>query len=382
MRPTQNRISHRYHAPDYILVAVLALIVFLGIILLSSASTVIGYERFGDSNYYLKHQLVYGVLLGAFGFWLAARLDYHLWEKLAVPLLIITIGLLIVVFIPGLGLGLKGANRWINLGGFTLQPAELAKLTFLFYLATWLQKRGEGLKSFSYGFLPFLVLLGLVAGLIILEPDFSTMLVLCFMAVTVFFIAGANLVHVTWLGGASVGLFLLLIKIAPYRAARFTVFLHPEVDPQGIGYHINQALLAIGSGGLFGLGLGHSRQKYNYLPEAAGDSIFAVIAEELGFIFCLFLIVLFVVLMIRGFKIARQAPDAFGKYVAVGIVTWISFQAFFNIAAMVGVVPISGIPLPFISHGSTAIVTSLTAMGVLVNISRQGQAVVSTSRKR
>jgi len=368
---SQIKNDRRFHAPDYIIMIILIIIVVFGIIMLSSASTVMGYERFGDSNYYIKHQLLYGVLLGAIGFFLASRLDYHLWQKIALPLLVITIGLLLVVFIPGIGLGLKGANRWINLGELTFQPAEVAKLTFLFYLATWLQKRGEGLKSFSYGFLPFLVLLIVISGLILAEPDFSTMLVLAFMSVTVFFIAGANLVHVGWLGAVSAGLFLLLIKIAPYRAARFTVFLHPEIDPQGIGYHINQALLAIGSGGLFGLGLGHSRQKFNYLPEAAGDSIFAVIAEELGFIFCLVLIALFIALMIRGFKIARRAPDLFGKYVAVGIITWISFQAFFNIASMVGLIPLTGIPLPFISHGSTAILTSLTAIGVLVNISKQ-----------
>lgn len=348
--------------------------------MLSSAGTVVGYERFGDSNYYLKHHLINGILLGIIGFLIASKLDYHIWRKLSMPLLIITIFLLIIVFIPGLGIGLKGASRWINLGVITFQPAELAKLTFLFYLATWLQKRGEGVKSFLYGFLPFLILLSVISGLILAEPDFSTMLVLAFMSVMVFFIAGGNIIHVTWLGFVSAGLFMMLIRFAPYRAARFTVFLHPEIDPQGIGYHINQALLAIGSGGIFGLGLGRSRQKFNYLPEAAGDSIFAVIAEELGFIFCLILIVLFVALMMRGFQIARRAPDDFGKYVAVGIVTWITFQAFFNIAAMVGLVPLTGIPLPFISHGSTAVAISLVAMGVVVNISRQTKAQTASSR--
>ncbi len=377
----KTQTGRHWHQPDYFFMGILATIVIFGIIMLSSASTVVGYESFGDSNHYIKHHLIYGVLLGAIGFWLVSRLDYHIWEKLSLPLLIITILLLLVVFIPGIGLGLKGAHRWIDLGVFTVQPAELAKLTFLFYLATWLQKRGEGVKSFSYGFLPFLVLLGVVAGLILFEPDFSTMLVLAFMSVVVFFIAGGNLVHVTWLGIASSGLFLLLIKLAPYRAARFTVFLHPEIDPQGIGYHINQALLAIGSGGIFGLGLGRSRQKFNYLPEAAGDSIFAVIAEELGFIFALILISLFAVLMVRGFKIARQVPDSFGKYLAVGIITWISFQAFFNIAAMVGLVPLTGIPLPFISHGGSAVAVSLTAMGIVANISKQTKLAAEPSRR-
>ena len=352
-----NRIvtQRNWHAPDYVLLGLLGTIVVIGIVMLSSASTVVGFEGFNDPNYYIKHQLLYGILVGTVGFFVASRLDYHIWDKLAFPLLVMTIIALLLVFIPGIGLGLKGANRWINLGAFTFQPAEMAKLTFLLYLSSWLQKRGSGIKSFSYGFLPFVVILSVLAGLIILEPDFSTMLVLVFMSVAVFFVAGANLVHMSWFGAIGIGLFLLIIKIAPYRAARFTVFLHPEMDPQGIGYHINQALLAIGSGGLFGLGLGHSRQKYNYLPEAHSDSIFAIISEELGFIFSVILISLYLFLMLRGFRIARRAPDNFGKYVAVGITIWITFQAVFNIAAMVGVVPISGIPLPFISHGSTAV---------------------------
>jgi len=372
VRRSNRIVSQRnWHAPDYVLLGVLGAIVVIGIVMLSSASTVVGFEGFNDPNYYIKHQLLYGILVGAVGFFVASRLDYHIWDKLAFPLLVMTIIALLLVFIPGIGLGLKGANRWINLGAFTFQPAEMAKLTFLLYLSSWLQKRGGGIKSFSYGFLPFVVILSVLAGLIILEPDFSTMLVLVFMSVAVFFVAGANLVHMSWFGAIGAGLFLLIIKIAPYRAARFTVFLHPEMDPQGIGYHINQALLAIGSGGLFGLGLGHSRQKYNYLPEAHSDSIFAIISEELGFIFSVVLISLYLFLMVRGFRIARRAPDNFGKYIAVGITIWITFQAVFNIAAMVGVVPISGIPLPFISHGSTAVAFSLIGMGILANISKQ-----------
>jgi cell division protein FtsW len=365
------------HAPDYRLMTTVGLILLIGLVMLSSASTAVGYERFGDSNYFIKHQLFYGVLFGLLGFWIASKVDYHFWQRWSFPLLIGTIVLLILVFVPGIGLNIKGAHRWINLGFSTIQPAEIAKLTFLFYLANWLQKRGQGVKNFLYGFLPFIVMLGLVASLILKEPDFSTMLILCVMAVGVYFVGGANPWHVGLLGLGSSALFYLMIKFEPYRADRFTVFLNPESDPQGIGYHINRALLAIGSGGWFGLGLGNSRQKYNSLPEVQGDSIFAVIAEEMGLIFSLGLIVLFGYLMLRGFRIARQAPDNFSRYVSAGIVIWIAFQAFFNIAAMVGIVPLTGIPLPFISHGSTAVVSSLFAMGVLVNISKQ---TVATSR--
>ena len=194
----------------------------------------------------------------------------------------------------------------------------------------------------------------------------------------VYFVAGAPWKHLGWMAGGGLALFFILIKIAPYRAQRLTTFLNPELDPQGIGYHINQALLAIGSGGFFGLGLGHSRQKFNYLPEAAGDSIFAIIAEEMGFIFSVGLVLLFFALAYQGIKIARGAPDAFGKLLSVGIITWIMFQAFVNIMAMLGLLPLTGITLPFISYGSTSLVTSLAAMGLLINISRQTRKVKNT----
>ena len=204
-----------------------------------------------------------------------------------------------------------------------------------------------------------------------LQPDMGTMIIISVTALAVYFVAGAPFKHLLWLILGASGLFLILIKIAPYRAARLTVFLNPAIDPQGIGYHINQALLAIGSGGIFGLGLGHSRQKYLYLPEVTGDSIFAVIAEELGLVFALVLIALFLVLMYRGLKIAKAAPDMLGKLVASGIIAWISLQAFINIAAMVTLIPLTGIPLPFISYGSSALASSIIAIGVLTNISKQ-----------
>jgi len=203
-----------------------------------------------------------------------------------------------------------------------------------------------------------------------LQPDLGTMSVIIASAIAVYFIAGARWRHLAAIGVAGITLFWILIKSAPYRMARFTVFLNPELDPQGIGYQINQALLAIGSGGLFGRGLGKSIQKYNYLPEATGDSIFAIVAEELGFIRVLALIALFVFLTIRGFIIAKRAPDVFGKLVATGITAWIAFQAFINMAAMVALVPLTGIPLPFVSYGGTALLFTLAAVGILINISK------------
>lgn len=369
MKATTSKI----HKPDYVLIIVVFVLVVLGLILLSSASVVLSYEKFGNNYYYFVHQLIYGVLFGFFAFIITSKIDYHYWKKFAVFLLILTLILLIMVFIPGFGFKYGGAQRWIRIGTWTFQPTELAKLTFLLYLATWFDKRKKGIKDWNSSFLPFVTILVIIGLLIALQPDIGTMSIIMLSAIIVYYVAGANISHLLLLGSAGIGLFLLLIKIAPYRMARLTVFLNPEIDPQGIGYQINQALLAIGSGGLFGRGLGKSIQKYNYLPEASGDSIFAIIAEELGFIRVLILITLFLILAIKGFIIAKRAPDFFGKLLATGITSWLSFQAFINIAAMINLIPLTGIPLPFISYGGSALLFSLAAVGILVNISKQTQ---------
>ncbi|MFA5134711.1 MAG: putative lipid II flippase FtsW [Patescibacteria group bacterium] len=361
----------RLHKPDYAILIIIGIIVVYGLIMLSSASSVLAFDKYGDSNYFLKHQLLFGVLLGIIGFLIASKIDYHLWSKLALPILVINILLLLAVFIPGIGFEYGGARRWINLGFTLLQPTEVLKLTFILYLSVLFAKNKEGIKEAAYGLVPFLIILGSIIFLIMLQPDMGTMTVIAITGVAIFFIAGAPIKHLAWIMLGATGLFLVLIKIAPYRAARLTVFLNPALDPQGVGYHINQALLAIGSGGLFGLGLGHSRQKYLYLPEVTGDSIFAVIAEELGLFFSIALIILFISFLYRGLQIAKKAPDTFGKLVSVGIVSWIVLQAFINIAAMVTLLPLTGIPLPFISYGSSALATSLIAIGILINISKQ-----------
>ncbi|MFH1426806.1 MAG: putative lipid II flippase FtsW [Candidatus Kerfeldbacteria bacterium] len=357
--------------PDMTLIILLGVIILFGLIMLSSASSVLSYQAFGDSYHYLKHQLFYGVLLGGVGFYIMAKVDYRYWRKYAFPIAAVTVLLLFAVFLPGIGVELLGAKRWINLGGFYFQPSEVVKLTFLIYLAAWLEKRGKDVEDLSYGFVSFLVMLGaLVLMIAVAQKDLGTTIVIAVISVTMYFIAGAPWKHLglIFLGGiiALAG----LIKIAPYRAARLTVFLNPEIDPQGIGYHVNQALLAIGSGGFFGLGLGHSRQKFNYLPEVATDSIFAIIAEELGFIFALGVVALFLIFTLQALKVARNAPDQFGKLLAVGIATWVGFQAFVNIGAMLSLLPLTGITLPFISYGSSSLIMLLFAAGILVNISR------------
>ncbi len=368
---------HNAHHPDLVIVGICSLLLILGLVMLSSAGAVLGFQRFHDSNYFLKHQAV-AVVVGLIGLAITYRLDYHLWRKLAVPLLMVTIVLLLLVFLPGIGSFFLGARRWVNLGPVIFQPSEIAKLTFILYLAAWFENRAGKWRDIHGSLVPFLITVALVGGLILAEPDLGTTIILIGVALIMYFVAGAPLRHLAGITAAGVAAIIVLIKIAPYRAQRFTVFLNPALDPQGIGYHINQALLAIGTGGWFGVGLGHSRQKFNYLPEPAGDSIFAITAEELGFLFVIFFIATWAFLLYRGFRVARQAPDDFAKLVAAGITAWLGLQAFLNIGALSGLLPLTGIPLPFMSHGGSAMIINLTALGILLNISRQTQR--STSR--
>jgi cell division protein FtsW len=287
-------------------------------------------------------------------------------------MLLVSLALLVIVFIPGIGSEFGTSHSWINVFGlFSIQPAEIVKLTFLFYLAAWLEKRGvHGVKNFRSGFIPFFSVLCAISLLIIAQPDIGTLSIIGAIALSVYFAAGASLAHIGILILGGLAAFGLLIATAPYRAARFTTFLYPELDPQGVGYHINQALLAIGSGGFFGLGYGHSIQKFEYLPEVASDSIFAVFAEEMGFVFAVLLVLGFLWFFYRALKVAQSSPDAFGKYIVIGIASWIAIQAFVNIGSMVCLMPMTGVPLPFVSYGGTSLAINLAAIGVVLNVSR------------
>ncbi|MFA6296710.1 MAG: putative lipid II flippase FtsW [Patescibacteria group bacterium] len=358
--------------PDYVFLVVTLILVVFGLIMLSSASVVLSYQNFANNYYYFTHQLLFGVLIGLVAMFVCYKIDYHNWKKFAALMLVLTLVLLVLVFIPGLGFEYGGAKRWVNLGPLgTIQPTEIAKLTFLLYLATWLDKRSQGIKDWKYSFAPFLFMLAVVGTLTVLQPDVGTMSVIMLMSIIVYFVAGGKLTHLGILGVGAVLMMMLLIKIAPYRMSRFTVFLNPELDPQGIGYQINQSLLAVGSGGILGRGLGKSIQKHNYLPEASGDSIFAVIAEEMGFVRIIFLLLLFLFFAYLGFRIAKRAPDMYGKLIATGITSWVILQALINISAMISLIPLTGIPLPFISYGGSAIIALLAACGIMLNISKQ-----------
>jgi cell division protein FtsW len=364
--------SIKPHQPDYRFIIALALLVVFGLIMLSSASVSLSFEKFNEGYYYVKHQVIFGLIPGVMLLVFFAFVDYRIWKKFAIALLVFSIALLVLVFIPGIGAGYGTASSWIYIFGVSFQPAELVKLTFLIYLATWLESRGKKKAGdFAEGLVPFISVLGVIALLLILQPDLGTMTVIVLFSLVVYFVGGAKLSHLLGIGLASIVGLLVLIKIAPYRTARLMTFLHPELDPQGIGYHINQAFLAIGSGGFWGRGFGMSRQKFQYLPEVAGDSIFAIIAEELGFFLVCLVILGFIYLMYRGFKIAQNSPDSFAKILVVGIIAWIMIQAFVNIGAMVGLLPLTGVPLPFISYGGTSLAVLLAACGIVINISRK-----------
>lgn len=362
---------------DYVLLGVLLSIVIIGLIVLFSASSVVSFQGYGESGYYLRRQIIVGVIPGLILLWAASRMPYAWWRKVAVPFMILAIILMVATFIPGIGSVHRNVRSWINLGIFSFQPSELAKLALIIYFALWLEKRREHeVRTWSTGMAPFLIFLAFICGLLIKQPDLGTMIIIVFIAVCMFMLGGASfkqLLAIT-VGGALC--ILLLANLAPYQTERLTIFLHPEQDPQGIGYHVNQALLAIGAGGLWGRGLGQSVQKYNYLPEVQGDSIFAVMSEELGFVLTLGFLILFFYFLLRAWRVAQSAPDRFSQLLAGGIVSWFTFQTVLNIGGMLRIVPLTGLPLPFVSYGGTAMAINLMAVGVLLSISRHGKTAV------
>lgn len=358
------------HEPNYSIMILSSILVIFGLLMLISASSVYSYKKFDNSYYMFWHQFLYGFLPGIVAFYFCSRFNYNKWKKLSFTMLFISIVLLLIVFVPGIGASYGKAHSWINIFGFSIQPSEIVKLTFLLYLSAWIESRGKDLKDLNNGLIPFLFILAIVATLMFLQPDLGTLSIIIVISFGAFFVGEANIKHIFSLVAGFIILFLISMKLAPYRLSRLLVFLHPNTDTQGIGYHLNQALIAVGSGGLFGLGLGMSRQKYGYLPEVAGDSIFGIIAEELGFFLCVIFIFLFFAFVYQGIKIAKNSKDKYAKILASGITIWIGFQAFINIASVIGLMPMTGVPLPLVSYGGTAMMINLAAIGILVNISK------------
>lgn len=364
-------MAHEYRSVDPLLLLGIIGLTLFGFIMVASASVVVA-ERFSeDTFFFFRHQLLYGGMTGLAAFVIGLFVPYRFWRRLALAALLLSLVLLVLVFVPGLQVASGGAARWIGVGPVTIQPSEIAKLAFIFYLAALLEAKGEDIRSFRKSVVPFVGIIGIMTGLIMLQPDMGTLLSIILIGVAMVFSGGFRLRHLAGLALGGAALFGLLVNLANYRLNRIIVYLHPELDPQGIGYQINQALLAVGTGGWWGLGFGRSRQKYHYLPEPAGDSIFAIIAEELGFIRTSLLMALFAFIAYRGFMAARRAPDVFGRLLAVGMTTWIVSQAFINMGSILGVTPLTGIPLPFISYGGSALVSMLFGSGILLNISKQ-----------
>ena len=339
-------------------------------------------QYFGNTNYYLFHQLI-ALAIGLVAGFLVYKIPLHILKKISLPFLIINILLLLAVFLPFLGAKFWGAKRWINIGGLTFQPSEFFKIAVILYLSAWLStkfsenlKRGwlisakKGYHDFIKVFLPFAALLAIIVLIFYFQKDVSTLIIISAALLAIYFSAGTPIWHTILLILSGAAGLLILIKIEPYRVQRFLAFLHPEKDPLGIGLQLKQSLISVGSGGIFGNGLGMSTQKFGFLPQAMGDSIFAILGEEIGIIGCSILIFGFLFFLWQGIKIASASTDKFSKLTAIGITTWIVFQAFFNIGSTLGLLPLSGIPLPFFSYGGSHIVAEMIGVGILLNISK------------
>ncbi len=364
-------VSLRSSPADHRLLIYLCLLIVFGLVALISASTPVGYAKFHDTYFFVKRQLLFGLLPGLILFLITTKISYRLWQRFAWLVYGATLFLLVLVFVPGAGTVINGSRSWLSIDGFNVQPAEFAKFGVIIMAAALLAARRASWDRWQESLLPILAILAPSFLLVVAQPDVGTLSIMAVIIFMMLFIGGVPARFLAVLGGLAVVAFAILVMIAPYRATRLTTFLRPELDPRGVGYHINQAFLAVGSGGFWGLGFGNSRQKFEYLPEVSADSIYAVIAEEGGFMVGAGLVILFVLLGWRGFKLAQAASDPFARLVTSGMVVWILWQAFLNIGAMVGVLPLTGVPLPFISHGGSAIVAMLIGFGVVTNVSKE-----------
>jgi cell division protein FtsW len=342
--------------------------------MMTGASSAISQKLFGNSFYFFKNQLLLGIGLGGLGFLITSQINYRFWKKLALPMLLASILLLSLVFVPEISYGYGGANRWLNLGGFSFQPSEIAKISLVIYLAAWLENKKKLLKNASQGILPFAVIVGIVGLLILLEPDVSTLAILGLSALIIFFAAGGRTYHLAIFGAIIAIVIITSVAFSPARLERLKTYINPQVDPLASSYQVNQALIALKSGGLWGQGIGESIQKYFYLPEPAGDSVFAIIGEETGFIGTSFVLLMFLLLGIVGFQIAKKAPDGFGRLLAIGLTALILIQALVNISAIIGLIPTTGVVLPFISYGGSAMAVFLISTGLLYNIAKSSEA--------
>ncbi|KGX88538.1 stage V sporulation protein E [Pontibacillus litoralis] len=364
-----SRSINGKQTPDFMLMIVIFSLLLIGVIMVYSASAIWADYKFDDSFFFAKRQLLFASV-GIVSMFVIMNVPYLAWKNISKWVLLSCFLLLIAVLIPGIGMVRGGAQSWIGVGAFSIQPSEFMKLGLIIFLAKYLSENQRNITTFRKGFAPSITLVFVAFGLIMLQPDLGTGVVLVGTCMLMIYVAGARIIHFSGLVLIGVIGFVGLIASAPYRMQRITAFLNPWEDPLGAGFQIIQSLYAIGPGGLMGLGLGQSLQKFFYLPEPQTDFIFAILAEELGFIGGTFVILLFFLLLWRGIRIALSAPDTFGSLLSLGIVGMISIQVMINLSVVTGLMPVTGITLPFLSYGGSSLTLTLCSVGILLNISR------------
>ncbi|MDV2582550.1 stage V sporulation protein E [Alkalibacillus haloalkaliphilus] len=362
-------MDYKQEKLDYVLLTAIAILLLIGLVMVYSSSSIWSDYKFGDSAFYLKRQALFA-LLGVIGIVVTLKIPYYKWLQYSVAAYVLCFLLLIAVLIPGIGMVRGGAQSWIGVGAFSIQPSEFMKIGMILLFAAVLPKIQRELRQFSKGFLPMLLLLIVPFGLIMLQPDLGTGIVFVGTGMLMLFIAGAKISHFVFLASIGLAGLVALIASAPYRISRITAFLNPWEDPLGDGFQIIQSLYAIGPGGLMGLGFGNSMQKYFYLPEPQTDFIFAVIAEELGLIGGAFILGLFLIVIWRGILISLNTQDLSASLLAFGITAMITIQVMINISVVIGLIPVTGITLPLLSYGGSSLTITLLSLGVLLNISK------------
>ena len=356
--------------PDIILLLVTLILVTVGTAMIYSSSSIIALEKYKDGQYFLKKQIFF-VILGLISMVLLTKIDYTIWKKAAYPGIILSLILLALLFIPHVGLKRGGATRWLNLGVFSFQVSEMVKIAMVVFLAHLLARKAHLLKKFSRGVLIPSAITAVVISLILLEPDFGTAVIIASILILMLCLAGSRMTHLMFLAAAFIPVGVWLIFHKGYRLARLTVFLDPWKDASNTGFQIIQSLISFGSGGAFGVGIGDGMQKLFYLPQPHTDFILSIIAEESGFIGVSIVIILFSIFVFRGFMIAMKAPDLFGTLLAAGLTMVIAMESFINIAGVMGLMPLKGLALPFLSYGGSSFIMSMIAVGILLNISTQ-----------
>ncbi len=355
---------------DKIFLGIVITLVACGAVMFVSAS--LGILAKSPAKFYgvILNQFMFGLVGGAVAFYFAFRIDYKFWRKYSLIIFILSILLTVSVFIPHIGFSHGGARRWINIFGVSIQPVEFLKIAFIVYFSAWLSWVKSKVQDVKFSILPLVVLVGIIATILLKQPDTKSVILISITAMIMLFVSGMPWKYIIGIFIVSVTGLLILVSFTPYLKDRVQTFLNPSHDPTGSSYQLQQSLIAVGSGGVFGRGLGQSIQKFNYLPEPQGDSIFAVIGEELGFVGSIFFILLYVAFAFRGYKIAYYAPDSFSKLLVIGLITLFTAQSFMNIASIIGVFPLTGVPLVFVSHGGTALFIAIGTMGLVLNISR------------